>query len=405
MMSNDVKSRSGIADPYEGTSVPEDFLIPPVGIEDADRALFHLFDKRLSFEIEVDNQATRVPVVFSTGERFALTRRNQPIRDKNNAIILPIISIKRTSISHDPSQSGYGTPISHKDQQSYIVKRRLSKNDRDYQNIINKLGLLNQKNVASKNNFENISSFPHSGSIEGRVASRRSKSNSAIKNSKGDLLAEKIGDNIFEVITVPYPTFVTLEYDITFWTQYMTQMNQIIESMMARFTGQGHDFLIETDSGYQFVAYLKSPLGTADNFSDFSSDERIVRYTFKMVVPAYILAPQHPGLSSPFRRTLSAPQIDFGIYESKSPVVLRSKGGNSDGDINKFTLSDTSLLDKSGDEQSRRGQSNVQIIETINDPFTGKEIQKTVPVLMRNQRKGETVANSRVIIELIREFE
>ncbi|MAG25289.1 hypothetical protein CMI47_06885 [Candidatus Pacearchaeota archaeon] len=404
-MSDDIKPTAGINDPYEGSSVPEDFSIPSVGIEDADRALFHLFDKQLSFEIEVDNQATRVPVVFSTGERFALTRRNQPIRDKNNAIILPIISIKRSSISHDSSQSGYGTPISHKDQQSYIIKRRLSKNDRDYQNIINKMGLLNQKNVASKSNFENITSFPHSGSIEGRVASRRSKSNSSIVNSSGDLLAENIGDNIFEVITIPYPTFVTLEYDITFWTQYMTQMNQIIESMMARFTGQGHDFLIETDAGYQFVAYLKSPLGTADNFSDFSSDERIVKYTFKMVVPAYILAPQHPGLPSPFRRTLSAPQIDFGIYESRAQIVTKPQKDNSDGDIDKFILSDVKLLNGAGDESRSRGQSDVQVIKTIDDPFTGKKIKKSVPILTRNQRKGETVANARVIIEIIREFE
>ena len=29
---------------YEGTNVPDDFSIPPVGIEDIDRAIFTLFD-------------------------------------------------------------------------------------------------------------------------------------------------------------------------------------------------------------------------------------------------------------------------------------------------------------------------------------------------------------------------
>ena len=32
---------------YEGENVPDDFSIPSCGIEDIDRAVFELFDKRL----------------------------------------------------------------------------------------------------------------------------------------------------------------------------------------------------------------------------------------------------------------------------------------------------------------------------------------------------------------------
>jgi hypothetical protein len=85
---------------YEGTNVPDDFSIPPVGIEDIDRAIFTLFDKKLAFETKVNSQTTRVPVIFASGERFALTRRDNPLRDKNNTLILPLISIKRGSIGH-----------------------------------------------------------------------------------------------------------------------------------------------------------------------------------------------------------------------------------------------------------------------------------------------------------------
>ena len=404
-MSDETIVKRGLQDPYAGTSVPEGFSIPPVGVEDTDRSMFHLFDRKLSFVIEVDKQITKVPVVFSTGERFALTRRRQPIRDNNNALILPIISIRRVRIVHDSAQAGYKTPISHKDQESYIIKRRLGKTDRDYQNIINKMGLKNQKNVSSKNNFENQSSRPFSGSTES-VASRRSKvgANSEMF-STGDLLRSNLKDNIFEVITVPYPTFVTLEYEVTFWTQYMVQMNQLIETMMANFSGQGHDFLLETDTGYQFVAYLQSPLTAADNFADFSLEERIVRYTFSMVVPSYILAPRQPGLPIPFRRSFSAPQIDFGIFESHAPVVSTDQRPNSDGDINKFILTDVEIKNKSGDTPFRRGSSDVMIIETTIDPITKKKTEKRVPILTRNQRKGETVASARVVKEIMREFE
>jgi len=83
---------------YEGNNVSDDFSIPQFGIEDIDRAVFDLFDKDLSLEVRVDKKNTHVPVIFATGERFALTRRKQPIRDRNNTLILPIISIKRGSM-------------------------------------------------------------------------------------------------------------------------------------------------------------------------------------------------------------------------------------------------------------------------------------------------------------------
>ena len=102
---------------YEG-AVPDDFSFPSAGIEDIDRALFDLFDKRIPMQISIESQFTKVPVVFSTGERFALTRRRRPIRDRNNALILPIMAIHRMGIDHSPSQGGYGTAISFRDQQS-----------------------------------------------------------------------------------------------------------------------------------------------------------------------------------------------------------------------------------------------------------------------------------------------
>ena len=92
---------SGVSNPWEGTNIPEDFYIPPCGIEDIDRALFYLFDRRLAFSIDANNVPKKVPVVFSTGERFALNRREPPIRDRNNALILPIIAVKRNSINFD----------------------------------------------------------------------------------------------------------------------------------------------------------------------------------------------------------------------------------------------------------------------------------------------------------------
>ena len=87
-------------------------------------AIFDLFDKKLSFEVKSQNKLQKVPVIFASGERFALTRRKNPLRDKDNALILPIISIVRNDIDFSPSQGGKGTAIAFREQTRYTVKYR-----------------------------------------------------------------------------------------------------------------------------------------------------------------------------------------------------------------------------------------------------------------------------------------
>jgi len=393
---------------YEG-EFAEDFSIPEANIEDMDRALFDLFDKQLGFQIKVNDQSKKVPVVFSTGERFALTRRKSPIRDRNNALILPIISIHRNAFDISPSQGGYGTPIAFRDQQSYVIRKKLSKKDRSYQKIINKLGIKNQDNVASRRNFSSNDVFPGNIAKPGTVASRRNGRNlTFIDDPSGNLLRNGIGNNIFEIITLPYPTFFTSTYEITFWTQYMSQMNQIIETLLALTDGQDYGFKLKSKSGYEYVAYIKSPMNSADNFQDFSSDERIIKYTFNMSVPGYLLATDNIGMPSPFRKFYSAPQIEFGYSQSSTQVVNRAESpsgesiGLPDEDTgqNKLILSDVEQDDHDNTGPGTRGRGNVELVNIIQNPFTGEKEVEMVKVLTRNQRSGETVASSIIIKDL-----
>ena len=115
-----------------------------------------------------------MPVIFASGERFALTRRKNPLRDKDNALILPIISIIRNDIDISPGQAGYRTAISFREQSRYTVKYRLSDRDRKFQNIINKMGIKEQDNVTSLENLlENTGLTGGAGAKSGTVASRR----------------------------------------------------------------------------------------------------------------------------------------------------------------------------------------------------------------------------------------
>ena len=391
----------GIPPKFTNTNKSDDFYIPSCGVEDIDRAIFHLFDLRLNFSIEVDGEAKKVPVVFAAGERFALTRRSSNFRDINNALILPIISIERGNIDFSPGQGVYGTPIATRDQISYTVKRRLSESDRDYQNIINKKRLKHQSNVATRGNFGNTTEFPGLYNKPGTIASRRNGTNlSFVDPSPTSLFEPDLGNNIFEIIDIPYPEFILMEYNVTFWTQYMQNMNKLLESMLIQFDGQEKAFQIITRNGYKLVAYFQGQFTADTNFNDYTDSERIIKYNFNIKVPGFIIAPDVDGLPQAYKKYLSAPQIEFGVNQTSTQVSSTESKGPAQNNVNKFILGDVEELDSSGKQPVARGRRGVELLQTIKDPFTGKTENRFVKVLTRNQRSGETVASSKIIVKL-----
>ena len=82
-----IKKGDKIIQQFEGDNPPEDFDFPSIGIEDIDRAVFKLFDEKLRFQTTQKGESKKVPVVFAAGERFALTRRKNPITDRNNTFV------------------------------------------------------------------------------------------------------------------------------------------------------------------------------------------------------------------------------------------------------------------------------------------------------------------------------
>ena len=80
----------------KGSANVDDLVVPSCSIEDVDRALFNLFNVDLDlFYKESNKNSKRIPVIFATGERFAILRRKKPLRDKAGALILPLVSILR----------------------------------------------------------------------------------------------------------------------------------------------------------------------------------------------------------------------------------------------------------------------------------------------------------------------
>ena len=389
---------------FDGTNVPEDFQFPSIEIEDIDRAVFDFFDNVLSFETEEKGASRKVPVVFASGERFALTRRENPIRDSNNALILPLISISRGDMDISISQHGLGTPIAFGDQPGYYVKKRLAKEDRQYQNILNKQGLKNQKNVASRNNFQNSDISPGNFAKPGTVATRRNgKGLSLYANKQGINLKEALGKNIFEIIEVPYPKFIAIKYEAVFWAQYITQANEMLQTIFRAFRGQNHETIIKTKSGYEMLMLFGKNFSIDNNFDSFTDDERLIKHNLGLTVAGYIINPKNiKGIPNQIRSYYSAPNIDFGYNTADSKVVINNQVTKGSEVVNKNILTD---LKNIKDIKGRKGETTEDIELFVENPFTGKREVEFSKVLSSNKRKGESVISKLLTKEIDRQFE
>ena len=412
---------------YSNPDIVEDLVIPPCTIEDVDRGLFELFNEELPLFYKRQGNIKRVPVIFATGERFALLARNKPLRDKNNALILPLISIVRSGIEQESAKGNtlaQGGPIT--------VKVRLSEKDARYQRLMNRWGFKNDDSVAIEADSVVESGGIGGGTEPGRLATRRAPPKITVSARRGTLLPPNFSKNIIEFLEIPPVKQYTANYEVTFWTQYTQEMNSLLTVMMNGYVeNRMRTFVIKTKEGYRFTAFVDSALSPQNNFDDFTDSERLVKYTCSISVTAYVVAPNEIGLPSPVRRQISAPDMSFDTSSGIGGLLASSPPGAPipSGDPMAFILADAMNADDplpgggigaSGADAAMNmvtqlsigfpglesvtigGTNSVNVgttgkqggsttIITTRDPFTGKLVKTKYAVKTANPRKGETV--------------
>lgn len=372
--------------------VATDFYIPPCGLEDCDKTLFKLFDKTIGFSVKniwSMNKSVEIPkplVIFATGERFAATKKSHPPLDKNRNLLLPAVSIRRTDISQtfEDRQRGMNQTTG-----IMTIKRKLDHSDRDYQNFINKLAL---RHMTLTPTVSTTREDPDRG-VDQRISQLE-------ETREGGLLAPHIGNNIYEIITIPQPQFFTATYEIVFWTSYTQHMNYMIETLNASFLPQGRMFKLVTDKGYWFMAYVQDETTNGSNYDDFKDSKRIVRYSFNVQIKGFMLATSGDNNMVPIRRWVSSPSITFDVQETDKLVVDRgilskqvgSRENNVDGANGLFSLTDEQVGVDPRHAQARTTDEKLLFEKDVWDPRTGrKQGVRYVTQLQSNEKRGETV--------------
>jgi hypothetical protein len=265
----------------------------------------------LTLQVSGDNSTPKnVPVIFASGEKWAILKKRKALRDRNNSLILPLVTIIRTGISQNLSEDIAGRGINQQTGE-IIIKRRLDKSDRKYQNLINRYLLKNQLNVATNPNKEHV---------DGQILTDRTvgedEGSSAVID--GAWLADIKKRNIYETIVVPAPQFYNINYDVILWTQYTQHMNQILEQVISSFLPQANSWKLNTTKGYWFIANVTdNSYEPENNVDDMSQEERIIKYKFSVKVFAYLFATQSPGTGVPIKRYVSSPIIKFETVAPK----------------------------------------------------------------------------------------
>lgn len=318
------QQRDGFSIPlgHEGANVPVNIEMPSNTIEDVDKSVFELFDKHLPFQYDRSGTMTRVPVIFASGERFAVLRRRKPLRDKTGALILPIISVMRTNITQTSTIGGGTSEV-----ETQVIRRKLSKEDALYQRLIN--------------------SRKEQNSLDLAIDPDRPDGNSRLRSERREVIASNegmqpvLGKNVYEIYEIPPVKFFTATYEITFWTQYTQQMNDLLMATMSLYQNNTQrTFRLQTSKGYWFVAYIGEQMSNGDNFDGFADDERLIKYTFEMTVPSYLIGAEFPGAMKPIRRFLSAPEVSFASWYEDLDQERDTSMGIPSGNPSDYIFSD-----------------------------------------------------------------
>jgi len=230
--------------------------ITNVTLETIDLAIKDWFDKTVDAHVQhVNGDRKKVSVGWSAGERWISGREKKGIRDDNGVLILPIISIRRSSIEPSPTMSALGAESAN----IQIAKRVSMKT----------------------NNLRNL----------------------WMKRDAGHKLPED--PVVYEVTSIPFPDRNIISYEVQVQAQYIMQMNAILEkifheldigkSFVAPLFNDGRHPKIGEEfqdrkkmEGEYVVGFFDSTLSDGGNLEEFTDQERIVRFNTSIRVPAVL---------------------------------------------------------------------------------------------------------------------
>ena len=197
-----------------------------IGIKDLDEAVFFYFENVIKPFVYQNGERREVPIIYGSPERWKSFQKDNYYRDKSGAVMLPIIILKRNSITKD--------------------RTVYNKLDANRPNLYGSF----QRTYNPKNFYSNFA---------------------AINN--------KIPAKQFYAVAVP--DFVNIEYSVVVQTYYMEQLNKIIESIECASDSYWGD-----PERFKFRSFIDSFQTTTELTT---GKDRLVKGNFNIRLRGYII--------------------------------------------------------------------------------------------------------------------
>ena len=234
-----------------------------IGLQDHDEAIMYYFDNVIKPSVIINNNRTNVPVIYGAPERWKSVQKDGYYRDKEGKLQVPLIMFKRDSVE---KRRDLGNKLDGNNPQLYYTF---------------------QEKYTKSNRYDNFSV------LQGRTPLK-------------------------EYYAVVIPDYVKLTYTCTIWTDYVAQMNKLIETI---------NYASDTYWGDPERFKFNARIDTYNNQTEITQgDNRVVKTNFGLTIQGYLVPDSlnKKLASNNMKKYFSKATIKFTSEETLSPSGIPS---------------------------------------------------------------------------------
>ena len=231
-------------------------------LETIDGAMLRFIDEDLNLSVTTNEGFKKVPVLWVTAERAYQLKHNKDLRDSEETLILPLITVNRANVTKEPDFRGsvYANIYPEPDARggTITVARNINpKKTAEFQNAFSKRGYgINQK-------------------VGGKMKNTN-KRNMSVQRT------------VYETVTIPLPTWVKVSYQITARTEYQQQLNQLISPFL---TIPGNSRMPKRihNEGHYYEVFIQGGFADNSNKANLGMEQRNYETTIDIEVLGYLI--------------------------------------------------------------------------------------------------------------------
>jgi len=254
-----------------------------ISLMDLDSAIMFYFTEVIKPTVVESGETVKVPVMYSSPERWAAVQKNGFMRDSKRQLILPVIAFRRTGMEKDTNM-----PVDKIDPEQP------------------KLHWQFEKKYTTANRYD------------------------AFSVQQG-LFPQK------EYYNVAVPDYMILSYDFIIWTSYIEQMNKLIERInwsAGAYWGEPNKMRFRTN------------IDSYTDATEVTDNERIVKTQFSVTLHGYLIPEAYNELAGPHtmqkyltpKRVVIGTETEVGV----APLMDQLAGGEAFPDARTLSGGNTS---------------------------------------------------------------